>query len=694
MVQLKVYDGSDQYFLDLYEEETIKLNMSIEDITNAEAKSTFSRAFRVPATGNNNQFFKHAFMISGTDYDVTVKKTADILVNGADFRTGHIRLQKIYVNGDQDKVDYEILFMGETRDFSSALGDRSLCDLDLSALTHVLNGTNVETSWDAYPSGGATSGLVGGNVIYPLVDFGTTGTVTTFNPRISVSGPHNILTQDLPIERMKPMVRAKAIVDAIFASTDYEYETGGFFDSNLFRQLYVSGWGDVVSPNIDQSQSDNIFNAIGEGIQGSAEYLEAPVEISDIGNNYNNVTSTYTAPLSGVYGFRASCYYSAQAGTTGAPAARLQVYKNATIVATGATGWNQTITVNWSGSLVPGDTIRIYIEDVGVNDGEQVTDQTFRCLVAPGDINVAAQFDCDYKQIDFIKDLLTTFRLVMAPDKINPKKFIIEPWVEYIGKGDYYDWSDKLDRTKDLIIEPVFDTQTDIIYFDHTGDSDFINDYHVNSYKNVYGHLEFDSGNDLLKGSRNIKTGWAPTPMQQIEGAPDTSPFIIPQVHTFDQANAHLPIKPKTRWLFYNGKKTTGGYSWRLENGPTTPYSYYPMVSYSNGWPIINVSTILNWFNDIGYWGDNVSGYPPQGGSDMYEKYWSGYINSLYSKDARRVTATFILNDVDLQNFTFDDIIFVDGNYYRPEQIIDAPIGERAPVKVQMLKLLTGRFRV
>ena len=112
MVQLKVYDGTDQYFLDLYEEETIKLNMSIEDITNAEAKSVFSRAFRVPATGNNNQFFKHAFMISGIDYDVTVKKPADILVNGADFRSGHVRLQKIYVNGDQDKIDYEIIFMG------------------------------------------------------------------------------------------------------------------------------------------------------------------------------------------------------------------------------------------------------------------------------------------------------------------------------------------------------------------------------------------------------------------------------------------------------------------------------------------------------------------------------------------------------------------------------------------------------
>ena len=409
MVQLKVYYGNDQYFLDLYEEETIKLNMSIEDITNAEAKSVFSRAFRVPATRNNNQFFKHAFMISGIDYDVTIKKPAEILVNGSEFRSGHIRLQRIYVTGEQDQIDYEIIFMGETRDFSSALGEKSMCDIDLSALSHTLNASNVVVSWQAYPQGSITDGLFNGDVIYPLIDFGTIGTVSNTNPRVSVGGSHNITNNDLPIERMKPMVRAKAVVDAIFAATEYEYETGGFFDTNLFKQIYVSGWGDTASPYADTNQSENILNAVGDGPQGSDSYLQAPVEITDLGNNYNNATWTYTAPLPGIYDFRGSCYYAAIQGTTSTPAARLQIYKNgATLLASGVAGWNQTIAVYWTGTLVAGDTIRIYVDNVGVNDGEVVTDQVFRCLRAPGLLNVAAQFDCEYKQIDFIKDLLTT----------------------------------------------------------------------------------------------------------------------------------------------------------------------------------------------------------------------------------------------------------------------------------------------
>ena len=126
MVELRVEDGSDFVWLDLYEEEPIKLTLSIEDITDAATRSVFSRSFRVPSTGKNNRYFKHAFMVEGVDFDVTVRKPATILVNGSEFRTGHVRLQKIYRNKLQDKIEYEIVFMGETRDFATQLSDKKL----------------------------------------------------------------------------------------------------------------------------------------------------------------------------------------------------------------------------------------------------------------------------------------------------------------------------------------------------------------------------------------------------------------------------------------------------------------------------------------------------------------------------------------------------------------------------------------
>ena len=125
MIQLKVYSNSDkleQFWIDLYETEPIKLTLSIEDITSTDATSTYSKAFKVPGTRQNAEFFKNSFDVDGILYDVTIKKPAEILVDGTEFKEGNIRLQKVFLNTELDRYDYELLFLGETRDFSSAIG--------------------------------------------------------------------------------------------------------------------------------------------------------------------------------------------------------------------------------------------------------------------------------------------------------------------------------------------------------------------------------------------------------------------------------------------------------------------------------------------------------------------------------------------------------------------------------------------
>lgn len=718
MVQLKVFSDStksDAYYIDLYEESPIKLNFSIEDITNAEAKSVFSRTFRVPATGNNNLFFKFAFMIDDVDFDVTVKKPAEIYVNGAIFRQGHIRLQKIYNNKSQHRYDYEIIFLGETRDFASAIGDASLCALDMSDLDHNLTQDNIKESWRAYPANKSwngftiipqlSNGLKNGQVIYPLIDFGDANPPTSTNPRIAVSGPHNFTNNDLPLNRFKPMVRAKTIVDKIFAQTNYSIEPGGFFDTTDFKTMYVSAFGNESTIDLNTARSNATFEAENAGGDQDGEGAQELYTIEiDPGNNFNLSTGVYTAPEDGTYVFEGSCYFRGDQTSQGQGFGDIELQIRASdptspnynvwVTDTLGTGSsNGFIDVNNGGKdYDAGDEFRLYVE-VDARGGR--TEETkFECLEAPGQVNVAAQFDCDYKQIDFIKDLLTSFRLVMAPRRDDPTVFIIEPWSDYIASGEIIDWSSKLDLSTDVIIEPVFDTQTDVIMFDHEADEDYVNKYHRDAYKYTYGHLEFDSGNELLVGKRNIKTSWAPTPITQIDGADSTSAFVIPKLKvydTIDDANGDpltigLPIKPKTRLLYYTGAFTAPD-TWQLEDS-SSDIQIIPLVSNSNRWPLVNSGKILNWFNDIGYWGQGVTGYPTQLGISMYNEYWTDYIQSLYNRNARRVTGTFILDDQDLRTFSFDDVIFLNGHYYQPEKITDATVGRSAKVKVQLIKLL------
>ena len=741
MIQLKVYDGpakANQSYIDLYDESPIKLNFSIEDITNTEAKSVYSRTFRVPGTAQNNKFFKWAFMVEDTDFDVTVKIPAELYVNGNIFRSGQIRLQKIYRNKVQDRYEYELLFLGETRDFASSLGSASLCDLDLSHLGHRFDDTNVVTSWSAFPSTknylgvtitpSFTNGLLNGDVVYPLIDFGNVGTIDGDNPRIGLDNDFNFTNHNLPLTRLKPVVRAKAIIDAIFDATEYTYAPGGFFDSDTFKQLYVSGWGNQPSVTIDVGGTSNTFRAEGYNTQDIMDILICDVEISDPGNNYNPDQNfcEYTIPGSGTstpeageYTFNAGAYIAVTPDSSGgSPEARLELqYRIAsglwtTFAVSGYTSANfreVTGTITFTEAQLTSNVVKVrcYVAPSpgAIWDRAGVSEKHFQCISAPGDIDVSAQFDCDYKQIDFVKDLLTTFRLVMSPNIENPTEFFIEPWIDYVATGNYHDWSQKLDQSKDVVLEPLFDTQTDIIEFKHTEDKDTINQYHVDQYKNVYGYLKFDSQNDLLTGTRTIQTNWAPTPIQTIEGADETKPdelgFILPIVHTHGTSDEHAPIKPKTRLLFYNGLidiDQTHNISWRLANdedngnAPGSPYQFYPLVSNSSTWPMTPGGIVLNWFNDIGYWSNQVTGtYPKQVGNSLYNQYWSSYIQSLYNSSARRFSGKFILDDQDLRDFSFDDVIFVNGHYYRPEKISNAAIGEKSAVEVQLIKLLNYR---
>ena len=43
---------------------------------------------------------------------------------------------------------------------------------------------------------------------------------------------------------------------------------------------------------------------------------------------------------------------------------------------------------------------------------------------------------------------------------------------------------------------------------------------------------------------------------------------------------------------------------------------------------------------------------------------------------------------MDLQDFTFDDIIFIKDTYYYVQKITDALVGQRSLVKVELVKLL------
>ena len=756
MIQLKVYPNTNkvrtqQIFLDLYDTEPIKLNLSIEDITNADATSVFSRTFKVPATRNNNEFFKTAFEVDGIDYDVTVKKPAEILVDGAEFRQGHIRLQKVYINDDLDKTDYELLFLGETRDFSTVIGDKPLCELlmpDLQARNY--DGTprnptitDIEQSWQAFPqdaqvdgNGLPNAGLAYGNIIYPLIDHGNLyeedGSLPTGWSDIAV-GTSQAFAKDannnsypLPTSRLKPMIRAKRVWDQIFEDAGYTY-TSEFINSARFHQMYISAFGNGATPGYStQGSGENLLHSqynTQSPVQFFNDYLYLPDNIFDPGNNFQVGTmssgSRYIVPATALggdpqkYKMAASAFIyayreiSCPGFCTSPVPGRLEIYNISTgqVLKQSGYAYGVTVTVSLDTeidniTINQGDQLAIRVTPYQGTDYDEVHSITWQIMNAPGTLLPSTDLDCEYKQIDYIKDVLKMFRLVMAPDRNDTKNFIIEPWQTYINSGDLHDWSHKLVQNKDQVLEPLFNTQSAEITFSFQEDEDFINVYHQEQYKHPFGYLEFDSNNELLKGSRNIETeGISPSPLatirEDVNQNHTASSFILPQIYANESENnatRQTPIKPNTRFMFYNGLQPVPADAgsgnqihWFLGQS-TNYYDTYPLVSTFETWPQTQNGLNLNWYNDINYWIQNSTNQIFNiDGETLYDQYWSRYINSLYNKYSRRLTAYFVLNNVDLQDLSFDDTIFVNGKYWRPEKIIDVNIGERTEVKVQLI---------
>lgn len=746
-------------FIDLYENDPPRITLNIEDIQDTKTVSAYTQTFRVPATTSNYEFFKSAFEINGLDFDVTVKKSAQILFNGAEFVSGEVRLQKIYENKISNKIDYELIFLGETKDFSSNVGNSFLCDLDSSELNHEFTIENVQASWQAYPQGSTTDGLLNGDVLYPLVNFGNTYN-DSGNPeqtRIELGTGINYFTNSaypLEVDRFKPMVRAKWIWDKIFETSGFTYDSE-FLNSDTFKQIYVSAWGNdanaavpsLSTQNLAKIQSSGLFynNTLQREFSLFGDILldvnvgdQLPFVFDEIAFDYSNnaldVTPIfypqetfsiyhYEVPQNGTYSFR----------LRGGFVVEILLYtvfdfldfEVALKKYDPVTQTTTNISASAAGTVFQGVPLLTFNLDLVVNDvilnqgdlvyfGLEVTDvlaapgnsavtllflqsaigSSLEVTEAPGDSNVSASFDCQYKQIDFIRDILTKFRLVMVPDRIQSKHFTVEPWSNYIASGDVIDWTPKLDVSKDITIEPLFFSQKQRIKFSDKEDKDWLNALNEDQFKEIFGTLELDSQNDILSDEREIETKFAPTPVTQINNATPTNNenFIIPHIYvkeTKDYSGVskviNNPIKPVTRLLFYNGLKSIDGF-WYSENisGPIA-FPSYPMVSPYQEYPVTFNTLDLNWQAENGY----VQYLDPLvNGSSVYDTYWSNYISSLYSPNARRVTAHFVLAAEDLFPFNFDDVIFVKDTYYYVEKIENVQLDKKQSVRVSLIKLL------
>ena len=246
-VQDFITDG--QVIVDLYKDESIPLNLSVDNFTNvAEKVASYSKAFMLPATKRNNKIFSHYFDVTRTQnhdpfvFNPYAKTRALIKDDTVVVFEGWLKM--INVQEKDGQISYNVNLYSEPTTFCDYLKAAVIGDLDLDELGHEYHFDNCEDSWTA-------PGLELSNPLPAGTLAGTPGSINTEvikYPLINWQGSFTMLDVDTmwasKLEHLfRPFVQCKYLLDKMFEATPFSYESN-FLNTPTFTKLFMDfNWG-------------------------------------------------------------------------------------------------------------------------------------------------------------------------------------------------------------------------------------------------------------------------------------------------------------------------------------------------------------------------------------------------------------------------------------------------------------------
>jgi hypothetical protein len=702
-----------QYYIDLYENESISQNWKFQDLSNFTAQGAFSREFRLPFSETNKEALGALFdnnVEQGAENYFFYKLPAEIRVDTLPIATGYLRVRKVYKQmGKLNEV--EVAFYAETPDLVRTIGEKKLSDIAaLADLNEAVTYANVTTET--------------ADRIWALCDRGqkwSNDGSTGSRPILSPSAP--LYPADLT-----PSVSWWFLLRNIVTEAGFELVASSL--ENILNDYWMPFCN---TPQLSYTGGSNqyFFSA----------YPNAPFEINlasttnssysnmvenfDNNGDFNAVTGVYTASAVGTFTYHVHQIFSVDGyNNTNYVIINLRIYKNGSFLrfisnyfsvlpfsfvtqyglfdqtfnldleigdqiffeftfaqATGVFGTDifgniiyspvdyfETGTFIVNGVAGDGTTNASYIE---INSANITVGQTIDyALNAP-----------DMRQIDFVNDVIKMHNCAIVPSRIVPNQIAIIPQNNYLGTGDVVDWTGKLDISKDVMMGSTVDVQKATFQFTYTAGEDAYSKLYKDANR-VYG--------DFKSEGYTINPSTAPSDFaigdQKIQLVTRSAPAaLIPGTSTPIQCfyNEQLEfVAPGPRCLYNANQDTVNLYN---ELTSATPLTNVPVLNhYSNTYPTVD-DYDLNWAPEVPPHVVTVSANPY---NNLFNLYWRNYMNEIYSPEGRIMEAFFALDLKDILTFSFADKIWIQDSYWRILEITDYKVGYNESTKVKLIKFL------
>ena len=313
------------------------------------------------------------------------------------------------------------------------------------------------------------------------------------------------------------------------------------------------------------------------------------------------------------------------------------------------------------------------------------------------------------------------FGLVWSVDYMT-KTITIAPRGRYFDGYTIESWDDKLDRSKDFIVEPVI-FPSKYIEFGY----DSVDGYRYKQYKEKYnmeyGGLKIKTNYDFnteaeplfeniqpsISSNRNIihysqLLNWdlvsvirgVPDPVERIECADvDDSKELNMNNWYLRGENIFTSSMP------YNSYVTDDN-AYMIEHDN---YCYYDMIWHNPDDPIHQLQAMPQFsavykegfdensasygilFNQPNEDYTTNKVYTEAGGNYIYNLFWNNYISERYNIQNKKLTAYFRLNPSDYFDFKFNKFVTIDNQLFCINKIFDYNIQSTEPTKVELIQI-------
>jgi hypothetical protein len=554
---------------------------------------------------------------------------------------GYLQLNKINLLENKFIDSYEVTIFGTLSSFGRDINRLYLTDLStLSQYNHTSSLANITASW--------SGSLFGGDIVYPLADYGSGYQFAQSN--LQTFGINDV-DGALTVQNFKPAIRVKAVWDAIFEQTGYTYSSS-FFNEPMWDDIYMicnnalkypeysgvdletygkikigaisgSGMTDVNLPSgswvtlpwynglSDQQgfynngsyrveKPTNLKGALNININVSCSVNNMPGTLSPNGTWQIRMVDTGSGTPYGLTSIQSFVVFFDQLqqsrqgsiNTTYELASEFNLYS----IPTGSYYFQIRQSPNTGSGVLPTVTLdplgttKSFLEIRQVNSAADG-----RVMDIPSNMPFGTQ---GIKLIDFITGIQKKYNLVIYPNKTKPNQFIVEPFNQWYKRGEVKDFNRYINLNEKIEVIPANNLAVNELNFGDTLDGDYIAQQFAKGANREYGKQYYtDTTNFYSQGKLEVKTTFASEPLLRIAGTglsgsvgginPVPTAFSIGTWKVSRVSSASLVCTNYTEAAFYQLYTDDGTFA-TGKIAYTDPYRNNPVIGFS--WMVYQTS--------------------------------------------------------------------------------------------------------